>query len=88
MYLTKLMDIIVSDNMKVTYDIKEIALQGLVQLWRIPGLVTELYLNYDCDVHCSNLFEDITKLLSKVSDRNLSLYENSVPCLSEFTYWF
>lgn len=82
------MDIIVSDNMKVTYDIKEIALQGLVQLWRIPGLVTELYLNYDCDVHCSNLFEDITKLLSKVSDRNLSLYKNSVPCLSEFTYWF
>ena len=66
MYLTKLMDIIVTDNMKVTYDIKEIALQGLVQLWRIPGLVTELYLNYDCDVHCSNLFEDITKLLSKV----------------------
>jgi len=61
------MEIIVSDNSKITYDIKEIALQAVVQLWRIPGLVTELYLNYDCDIHCSNLFEDITKLLSKVS---------------------
>ena len=29
-------------------------------------MVTELYLNYDCDVYCSNLFEDLTKLLSKV----------------------
>ena len=66
MYLSKLMDLIVSDNARITYDVKEIALQGLVQLWRIPGLVTELYLNYDCDVHCTNLFEDITKLLSKV----------------------
>ena len=31
------------------------------QLWRIPSLVTELYLNYDCDIYCSNLFEDLTK---------------------------
>lgn len=40
----------------------------MVQLWRIPGLVTELYLNYDCDLYCPNLFEDLTKLLSKVSE--------------------
>lgn len=60
------MDIIVSDNLRVTYELKELALHSLVQLWRIPGLITELFLNYDCDVHCSNLFEDITKLLSKV----------------------
>ena len=39
---------------------------ALVQLWKVPGLVTELYLNYDCDPYCSNLFEDVTKLLSKV----------------------
>jgi len=39
-----------------------------VQLWRIPGLVTELYLNYDCDLYCSNVLEDITKILSKVSE--------------------
>ena len=39
------------------------ALEYIVQLWRIPGLVTELYLNYDCDLYCSNVFEDLTKLL-------------------------
>jgi golgi-specific brefeldin A-resistance guanine nucleotide exchange factor 1 len=40
--------------------------ESVVQLWRIPGLVTELYLNYDCDLYSPNLFEDLTKLLSKV----------------------
>lgn len=46
---------------------RELALEALVQLWCIPGLVTELYLNYDCDLYCSNLFEELTKLLSKNS---------------------
>lgn len=67
-YLTKLTDIIVSESPRISYDIREIALESIVQLWRIPGLVTELYLNYDCDLYCSNLFEDLTKLLSKVQN--------------------
>lgn len=57
---------IVSDSVKITYEQKVIALESVVQLWRVPGLVTELYLNYDCDLYCANLFEDLTKLLSKV----------------------
>ncbi|XP_061819811.1 Golgi-specific brefeldin A-resistance guanine nucleotide exchange factor 1 isoform X3 [Nerophis lumbriciformis] len=65
MYLKKLMDIITSENMKMPYEMKELALEALVQLWRIPSFVTELYINYDCDFYCSNLFEDLTKLLSK-----------------------
>ncbi|XP_067331821.1 Golgi-specific brefeldin A-resistance guanine nucleotide exchange factor 1 isoform X2 [Channa argus] len=65
MYLKKLMDIITSENMKMPYEMKEIALEALVQLWRIPSFVTELYINYDCDFYCSNQFEDLTKLLSK-----------------------
>jgi brefeldin A-resistance guanine nucleotide exchange factor 1 len=64
-YLLRLCDIITSDSLKITYDHREIALDLIVQLWRIPGLVTELYLNYDCDLYCSNLFDDTTKLLSK-----------------------
>ena len=67
MYLKKLMDIITSENMKMPYEMKEMALEALVQLWRIPSFVTELYINYDCDFYCSNLFEDLTKLLSKVA---------------------
>lgn len=65
LYLTKLIEIIVSDSLKVTYEHKEIALDNILQLWRIPGFVTELYLNYDCDLYCTNLYEDLTKLLAK-----------------------
>lgn len=64
-YLTKLTEIIISDSPKITYEHKEISLDNIVQLWRVPGLVTELYINYDCDFYCSNLFEDLTKLLAK-----------------------
>ncbi|XP_061083550.1 Golgi-specific brefeldin A-resistance guanine nucleotide exchange factor 1 isoform X3 [Conger conger] len=65
MYLKKLTDIITSENAKMPYEMREMALEAVVQLWRIPSLVTELYINYDCDYYCSNLFEDLTKLLSK-----------------------
>ncbi|XP_038127112.1 Golgi-specific brefeldin A-resistance guanine nucleotide exchange factor 1 isoform X3 [Cyprinodon tularosa] len=65
MYLKKLMDIITSENAKMPYEMKEMGLEALVQLWRIPSFVTELYINYDCDFYCSNLFEDLTKMLSK-----------------------
>lgn len=65
MYLLRLMEIITSDSPRIVYEQREVALESIVQLWRIPGLVTELYLNYDCDLYCSNLFEDLTKLLSK-----------------------
>lgn len=56
---------LIDNNLQRTtsYEQKEMALEYIVQLWRIPGLVTELYLNYDCDLYCSNVFEDLTKLL-------------------------
>ncbi|KAL1421274.1 hypothetical protein MTO96_023245 [Rhipicephalus appendiculatus] len=65
MYLTKLMDLILSESTTVTRDQKELSVEAVLQFWRIPGLITELYLNYDCDLFCSNLFEDLTKVLSK-----------------------
>lgn len=64
-YLLQLADMVTSDSPKTSYEHKELALESIVQLWRIPGLVTELYLNYDCDLYCSNVFEDLAKLLSK-----------------------
>ncbi|KAB0793293.1 hypothetical protein PPYR_12913 [Photinus pyralis] len=64
-YLTKLIEIITSDSVKVTYEHKELSLDNMVQLWKVPGLVTELYLNYDCDIYCTNLYEELTKLLAK-----------------------
>lgn len=81
MYLKKLMDIITSENMKMPYEMKEMALEALVQLWRIPSFVTELYINYDCDFYCSNLFEDLTKLLSKVASpvrRHIDIFKDGL----------
>uniref|UniRef100_A0A915C108 SEC7 domain-containing protein n=2 Tax=Parascaris univalens TaxID=6257 RepID=A0A915C108_PARUN len=62
-YFNKLKSIVTSEQSRISYEQKEMALESIVELWRIPGLVTELYLNYDCDLYCSNLFEDLTKLL-------------------------
>ncbi|KAG5880373.1 hypothetical protein JTB14_027280 [Gonioctena quinquepunctata] len=64
-YLKKLMEIISNESPKVTHEYKEISLDNLLQLWRIPEFHTELYLNYDCDMYCINLFEELTKLLAK-----------------------
>lgn len=69
MYIKKLMEIITVENPKMPYEMKEMALEAIVQLWRIPSFVTELYINYDCDYYCANLFEELTKLLSKVLNR-------------------
>ncbi|CAD5123797.1 DgyrCDS12108 [Dimorphilus gyrociliatus] len=65
MYVEKLMSIITSESPKISDEQRELALEALVQLCRVPGLVTELYLNYDCHLYCSNLFEDLMKVLSK-----------------------
>jgi hypothetical protein len=59
------MELIVSEQSKISYEQKEIALETIVQLLRIPGLPAELYLNYDCDLYLTNLFEELTKMLSK-----------------------
>lgn len=64
-YLTKLADLIVNENPRILYEARELALDNLLQLWRIPGFAAELYINYDCDLYCTNLFEDLTKLMSK-----------------------
>ncbi|CAI4230553.1 unnamed protein product [Auanema sp. JU1783] len=64
-YLHELKSIVL--NEQNSSERKEMALESIVQLWRIPGLVTELYLNYDCDLYCSNIFEELAKLLADMS---------------------
>ena len=48
-----------------SYEHRELALDALVHLCRLPGLIPELYLNYDCHNYCENLYENLTKALSK-----------------------
>ena len=64
-FLLRLADTIATESARVSYEQKELSLEALVQLYKLPGFVTELYLNYDCGLYSSNLFEDLTKVLSK-----------------------
>uniref|UniRef100_A0A7S1ZBD9 SEC7 domain-containing protein n=1 Tax=Ditylum brightwellii TaxID=49249 RepID=A0A7S1ZBD9_9STRA len=43
---------------------REIALESLVEFCHEPALMMDIYLNYDCDLNCSNLFESICRTLS------------------------
>ena len=56
----------VSNQKPITQEQKEMTIDYFLQMLRIPGFAVEIYLNYDCSLHCSNLFENLTKLLSKV----------------------
>jgi golgi-specific brefeldin A-resistance guanine nucleotide exchange factor 1 len=75
-YLTKLSDLIVAENPKTMYETRELGLENLLQLLSIPGFAAELYINYDCDLYCANLLEDLTKLLAKntMSSTTQSIY--------------
>ncbi|XP_043279451.1 Golgi-specific brefeldin A-resistance guanine nucleotide exchange factor 1 [Venturia canescens] len=64
-YILKLMEIVDSDSNRITYEQRELALEAIVRIWRVPGLPAELYLNYDCGLYSTNLYEDLMKLLSK-----------------------
>ncbi|CAH1795724.1 unnamed protein product, partial [Owenia fusiformis] len=81
MYLNKLMEIIASESIRISYEQRELTLEAMVQLFKIPGLVTEIYLNYDCDLYCSFLFEDLTKLLSKNAFPVSGLFSTHLLCL-------
>nr|XP_043634837.1 ARF guanine-nucleotide exchange factor GNOM-like [Erigeron canadensis] len=47
------------------YQQQEVAMETIVDLCRQPTFIYELYANYDCDISCSNIFEDLVNLLSK-----------------------
>lgn len=39
-------------------------MESLLEFTREPALMTDVYINYDCDVQCTNLFETICHSLS------------------------
>lgn len=43
---------------------QELALESLLEFTREPALMLDVYINYDCDVQCTNLFETICHALS------------------------
>ena len=47
---------------------RELALESLLEFCREPMLMMDLYLNYDCDINATNLFETICCTLAKVAN--------------------
>ncbi|KAI4307596.1 hypothetical protein L6164_030769 [Bauhinia variegata] len=48
-----------------SYQQQEVAMESLVDFCRQETFMAEMYANFDCDIHCSNVFEDLVNLLSK-----------------------
>ncbi|WOG93287.1 hypothetical protein DCAR_0312568 [Daucus carota subsp. sativus] len=48
-----------------SYQQQEVAMETLVDLCRQPTFMSEMYVNYDCDISCTNVFENLANLLSK-----------------------
>ncbi|CAM9639031.1 unnamed protein product, partial [Discosporangium mesarthrocarpum] len=44
---------------------QELALESLLEFAREPALMLDLYINYDCDVQCTNLFETVCHALAR-----------------------
>lgn len=65
--MNRLMELITIDgSSKTLYERKELALEAVVQLCCIPYFPAELYVNFDCGLYSSSVFENLTKILSKV----------------------
>ncbi|KAM7275985.1 hypothetical protein ACFE04_017851 [Oxalis oulophora] len=47
--------------------LQEMALEGMINFCRQPTFVVEVYVNYDCDPTCRNVFEEIGKLICRHS---------------------
>ncbi|KAK7290144.1 hypothetical protein RIF29_04358 [Crotalaria pallida] len=48
-----------------SYQQQEAAMEALVDFCRQKTFMVEMYANFDCDITCSNVFEDIVNLLSR-----------------------
>ncbi|CAM0952963.1 unnamed protein product [Alopecurus aequalis] len=48
-----------------SYQQQEVALEALVDFCRQKEFMAEMYANMDCDLQCSNVFEELANLLSK-----------------------
>lgn len=64
--LSRIIGVLISEPPRYTVEHRELALQHIVKLFRIPNLSAELFYNFDCDPYGRNIFEDLIKLLSKV----------------------
>lgn len=59
---------------------QELALEMIVELCTEPSFITSLYINFDCDLYCSNTLEILCRYMYKVT---ISYY-----FLKQLVYYF
>ena len=47
-------------------DTRELLMETLCQMSRHPSFMVDLYVNYDCDMNCENMFERLIDFCTKV----------------------
>lgn len=52
-----------------SHEEREVALESLLEFCQEPALIKDLYLNYDCDVNCTNLYASICSTLANSASR-------------------
>lgn len=55
-----------------TFAREELTLESLLEFCREPSLMQDLYINYDCDVRCTNLFDSIIQALCRRATLEIS----------------
>lgn len=55
-----------SEQLAITAEVRELLLESLLQFARMPTFMIDLWYNYDCDLTCGDLFEELIQFLSKV----------------------
>ncbi|RCH92537.1 GDP/GTP exchange factor for ARF, partial [Rhizopus stolonifer] len=73
-----------SEQMAITVEVRELLLESLVQFARRPTFMIDLWYNYDCNLTCGDLFEELVQFLSKNSfpdPQSFSLMNSHVLCL-------
>lgn len=54
-------------NSKWSSEQRELALETFSALWRLPDFLTELFVNYDCSLHCCDLLENSVQLFARLA---------------------
>ncbi|KAI8385758.1 hypothetical protein BD560DRAFT_321873 [Blakeslea trispora] len=73
-----------SDQMTISAEVRELLLESLVSSARRPSFMVDLWYNYDCNLTCGDLFEELIQFLSKNSfpdPQSYTLMNSHVLCL-------
>lgn len=55
----------VASRSDTVYEHQEVILEALAEFCRLPSFAVDIYVNYDCDMHCTDLFQTMAKFFYK-----------------------